>query len=208
VAKKKIVSKSDLKFDNRTLYRIREDSEVGDGFKGRNGLLVNLGWGIYPIAIQFYNGTVLPCEIEDVRQVTADDQPWLTKTMDLDPLVCNFVTAMAKIVSHGTDCIINVEGVGRFRILPSTGEENELVPTEVGAAYNRKGDRFLVSIVSSYGNDLDGAKTPKDAINALMQLITGEDQGRTLWHVYDRETKKMYQIKQGEMERRLGYSHL
>ena len=144
-----------LKFDNYTQYRVKKTSAVGEQWWGKTGLLYHQqAIGIFPIHIQFNDGTNLACQPSDIEEVASESVP----------------------------------------------EKQRVEPHEIQTIYNRPEDRFLVALVSSYGNSDDGVKTPQQAVKALLQLVSDESQGDTQWHVYDRKKKTMVWMEQSDAD--------
>ena len=75
----------------------------------------------------------------------------------------------------------------------------ELDPKELGNTYVGNRDRFVVSLVVGYAED-DGPTTPEQAVKAAIELTTDEGSYSTHWYCYDRQTKILHMIEQGDAE--------
>jgi hypothetical protein len=73
--------------------------------------------------------------------------------------------------------------------LPTSGE--------VRSVYVNQTDRFVVSLVVTYGTG-DDINTPAEAVAAARGLVTEPGCADTVWHVYDRETGERFDIRQGD----------
>lgn len=73
-------------------------------------------------------------------------------------------------------------------------------PGEVRSAHYRDEDRYVVSLVATYGDALDGITTPQDAAARTLALTIDSKSDMTVWFVHDRETKETYAIEQGLFE--------
>jgi hypothetical protein len=69
---------------------------------------------------------------------------------------------------------------------------------ELGNTYAESGDRYVVSFIVSYG-ETDIA-SPEEAVARALDLTRDHDSRNTHWYVYDRKTRTLHWIKQGEAE--------
>ncbi len=70
---------------------------------------------------------------------------------------------------------------------------------EVSSIYVEPTERYVVSLIVSYNHDTN-IGSPKDAAYYALQLTKDGDQSSTNWFVYDRQTKTMHQLEQGDFE--------
>lgn len=98
--------------------------------------------------------------------------------------------------------------------VPRLDEKPELIVSntpEVQTQYVDPGDRFVVSMVIGYSDDIvrdnfeDGARPrvesmAKVAASAALQLTRDEGSSDTVWYVYDRKTGRWFHFEQDEFE--------
>lgn len=73
-------------------------------------------------------------------------------------------------------------------------------PVEAHSIYVNDDDRFVVMLVSSYGNKQDRIESVEQAAaGALALTLDGRSDG-TVWAVLDRETNTVHYIDQGDFE--------
>lgn len=71
---------------------------------------------------------------------------------------------------------------------------------EVRTTHYNDEDRYVVSLVATYGDSLDGITTPQDAAAATLALTLDAKSDQTVWFVHDRQTGETYAIEQGLFE--------
>lgn len=83
-------------------------------------------------------------------------------------------------------------------VLFTTFDGQVLRDGEFGTIYLEDDDRFVVTLMSSYGKPDDEIETPADAAAALLGLATDSGADGTHWFVYDRATGVMHQLELGD----------
>lgn len=78
----------------------------------------------------------------------------------------------------------------------------------VETPYNGLEDRFLVSLVSSYGNDSDEITSPQEAAAAALSLVFDKDSDETIWCVLDRSDGSVYYVDQEDAQEIMTSRHL
>lgn len=73
-------------------------------------------------------------------------------------------------------------------------------PIEAHSIYVEDGDRFVVMLVSSYGNKKDGVTTIEQAAAGALALTLDSHSDGTVWAVLDRQTGEISYIDQGDFE--------
>jgi gamma-glutamylcyclotransferase (GGCT)/AIG2-like uncharacterized protein YtfP len=82
----------------------------------------------------------------------------------------------------------------------SKGGADGLRIEEVGNTYVGVEDRFVVSLVVGYSDSRDGIETPKEAAAAALALTTDDGSAGTHWYVYDRKTRALTLLEQGQFD--------
>jgi hypothetical protein len=72
--------------------------------------------------------------------------------------------------------------------------------SEVGSIYCEPSDRFVVSLITTYGNPADGIATPEEAAGAALDLTRDDGSAGTNWHVFDRKTGQHTRVEQSDAE--------
>lgn len=72
-------------------------------------------------------------------------------------------------------------------------------PHEVGSIYVAPGDRFVVSLIVGYGEEVS---TPEEAALAALELTRDTGSHGTGWHVFDRQEGVMHFLEQERFDRR------
>lgn len=70
--------------------------------------------------------------------------------------------------------------------------------SETDTIYVERTDRFVVSLIVSYDDDL--VKTPEQAAAAALELTRDDGSGGTQWFVFDRKTRTFHQLQQSDFE--------
>lgn len=78
----------------------------------------------------------------------------------------------------------------------------------VETPYNDLNDRFLVSLVSSYGNTSDEVTSPQEAAAAALSLVFDKDSDETIWCVLDRADGSVYYVDQEDAQEIMTDRHL
>ena len=71
-------------------------------------------------------------------------------------------------------------------------------PGEVRSAHYRDSDRYVVSLVATFGADGGLVNTPQMALASTLGLIYDGKSDQTVWLVHDRHTGETYAIEQGD----------
>lgn len=71
---------------------------------------------------------------------------------------------------------------------------------EVRTTHYNDEDRYVCSLVATFGDALDGVTTPQDAAARTLALTLDNKSDLTLWFVHDRQTGETYAIEQGLFE--------
>ncbi len=69
---------------------------------------------------------------------------------------------------------------------------------ELGNTYVDPDSRYVVSLIVGYGDH--DANSPEQAVAAALDLTRDDDSFSTHWYVYDRLTKTLHLIEQGDAE--------
>jgi hypothetical protein len=83
---------------------------------------------------------------------------------------------------------------------PITAQEQsrEFRSHELSSIYVEPEDRYVVSLIVSYGGEFDQVDSPERAAAAALDLTRDGKSGGTHWRVYDRQTKTMHDLIQDE----------
>jgi ribosomal protein L40E len=83
--------------------------------------------------------------------------------------------------------------------------DSELNPAELGNTYVSSSNRYVVSLIVGYDdNEAGEVRTPHEAARAALGLTTDGGAADTHWYVYDRQTKILHLIEQGEFDPECG----